>query len=85
MSTRDGFTWLCVRGCLVKQIGPQAFEVHWADRPGAWELAQLVTFTSRATLLRLPRSWLLLTHVAPPVSYLREADARAAFGAADGA
>ena len=82
MSARDGFTWLCVRPCAVRQLGPEAFEVRWLDRPDEWELGKLVTFTSRATLLRLPRSWLLLTHVSPPVSYLREADARAAFGAA---
>lgn len=78
----DGFTWLCVRPCEVRQLGSsQRFHVRWLDDPDTWHLALLVTCTGRATLLRVPGAWLLLTYTAPPVAYRDEEDARAAFDA----
>jgi len=80
----DGFTWLCVRPCAVRQLGATTFAVEWVDAPGTWVQAELADASPRATLLRLSGAWLLLTHVAAPVAYLREADARASYEAARG-
>jgi hypothetical protein len=69
----EGFTWLCVRPCEVRQVNGSRFVVRWLDDPERWRDATCVAFTANATLLRLRAAWLLLTHTAPPVAY-RDAD-----------